>query len=77
MVVCSARWKVTIPRAIIFGVLVGLAAATMYLQQVSWPPGVLLWTGGLGGGATAMVFVFIAGKQPNPPLETTASIRAE
>src|SRR5262244_3084124 len=40
------RCKVTTPRAIIFGVLVGLAAATMYLQQVSWAPGVLLWTGG-------------------------------
>jgi len=60
------RWRVTIFRSSACGVLFGLAAASMYLSQLTWPAGLLLWTGGLGGGLTAMLFVLIAGKQPNP-----------
>ena len=53
------------------GAFAGLAAQLATVQE--WPLGLLLWSGGLGGGLAAGIFQLIAGPLPNLVLPANSS----
>lgn len=60
--------KLTTPLVALIGVAVGIlvGAAAFYTTVPEWPRGLLLWSGGLGGGTTAALFQAIAGRPRLP-----------
>ena len=53
------------------GALAGLAAQLTTVP--GWPLGLLLWSGGLGGGLAAGIFQLVAGPLPNRVLPANSS----